>query len=173
MSAHYGYYSKIDGTCAFLSGSISAFADAYLCEVLPKYWTIEADVFEADTSNLCGSIRKKLHDYLLDNDVDVVKKIDNLEFELQPESGELPQLIHNLFIKYKERTVPDECDMVNSFISDVRYQLGDIKGIYSIKDVINEHITDALSEFYTYIVFEVLFIEYDGYIVMLVFGSGE
>lgn len=35
-------------------------------------------MFEADTSNLCGSIRKKLHDYLLDNDVDVVKKIDNL-----------------------------------------------------------------------------------------------
>lgn len=53
------------------------------------------------------------------------------------------------------------------------YQLGDAKGIYSIEGVLNERITAALSEFYTYIVFSVLLIEYDGYIVMLVFGSDE
>ncbi len=173
MSAHYSYYSKIDGNCAFLSGSVSAFADAYLCEILPKYWALEADVFETDTSDLCDSIRKKLLNYMLKDNDDVVEKIGKLEFELQPESNELPQLIHNLFARYKGKSVPNEIDMINRFVSNVRFQLGNIKDIYSIKGGLNELITDALSEFYTYVVFQVYFIEYEGYIVMLVFGSDE
>lgn len=173
MSAHYGYYAKVDGHSAFLSGNISALADAYLCDILPKYWDLEADVFEADIPNLCGSIRKRLHDYLIDNADDVVRKIDTLDFDLQPLSGELSQIIHDLFDKYKEKHVQDEAGKINQFISDIKYQLGDIKGIYSIRGSLNERITSALSEFYTYIVCEVLFIEYDGYFVMLVFGSDE
>lgn len=31
----------------------------------------------------------------------------------------------------------------------------------------------VLSEFYTYIIFEVVFIEYEEYMVMIVFGSDE
>lgn len=172
MSAHYGYYSKIDGNSAFLSGNVSAFADAYLCDILPKYWALEADVFEADISNLCDNIRKRLYDYLSD-DGDVVRKIDALDFDLRSLSGELPQIIHELFDRYKEKHVQDEVDKINQFVSDIKYQLGDIKGIYSIRDTLNESITSALCEFYTYIVFEVIFIKYDGYFVMLVFGSDE
>ena len=110
---------------------------------------------------------------MLDDSDDVVRKIDVLDFDLQPMSGELPQIIHDLFDRYKEQHVQDEVDKINQFVSDIRYQLGDIKGIYSIKGTLNERITAALNEFYTYIVFEVIFIEYDGYVVMLVFGSDE
>ena len=173
MSAHYGYYSKIDGHSAFLSGNVSAFADAFLCGILPKYWALEADVFEADTSNLCERIRARLRDYLLDDSDDAICNIDTLDFDLQPMSSDLPKIFHDLLDRYKEQHVQDEVDKINQFVSEIRYQLGDIKGIYSISGTLNESITDALSKFYTYIVFEVLFIEYDGYLVMLVFGSDE
>lgn len=38
MSVHYNNYSDIDGNTAFLAGAVSAYADAYLCGILPKYW---------------------------------------------------------------------------------------------------------------------------------------
>lgn len=173
MSAHYGDYSDIDGNTAFLAGAVSAFSDAYLCEILPKYWALEADVIDTEISNLCDSIRKRLRDYLSKDNADIIRKIDRLDFGLERLSGELPQIVHELFDRYKEKHVPNECELINRFLADIRYQLGDAKGIYSIEGVLNERITAALSEFYTYIVFSVLFIEYDGYIVMLVFGSDE
>ena len=37
MSAHYSYYEKINGNSAFLSGAVSAYADTYLCKILPKH----------------------------------------------------------------------------------------------------------------------------------------
>ena len=173
MSAHYGDYSDIDGNTAFLAGAVSAFSDAYLFEILPKYWALEADVIDTEISNLCDSIRKRLRDYLSKDNADIIRKIDRLDFGLERLSGELPQIVHELFDRYKEKHVPNECELINRFLADIRYQLGDAKGIYSIEGVLNERITAALSEFYTYIVFSVLFIEYDGYIVMLVFGSDE
>ena len=173
MSAHYGDYSDIDGNTAFLAGAVSAFSDAYLCEILPKYWALEADVIDTEISNLCDSIRKRLRDYLSKDNADIIRKIDRLDFGLERLSGELPQIVHELFDRYKEKHVPNECELINRFLADIRYQLGDAKGIYSIEGVLNERITAALSEFYTYIVFSVLLIEYDGYIVMLVFGSDE
>ena len=173
MSADYCNYSNIDGNTAYLAGAVSAFADAYLCEILPKYWALEADVFNADISNLCDSIRKRLRDYLSDNNAKIISKIDKLDFGLQQLSGDLPQIVHDLFERYKEKHVPNECELINRFLADIRYQLGDVKSIYSIDGSLNERITAPFSEFYTYIVFTVLFIEYDGYIVMLVFGSDE
>lgn len=173
MSAHYSDYSNIDGRTAFLAGAVSAFADAYLCGILPKYWALEADVFDADTSDLCDRIRKRLRDYLPEDNADIIRKIDKLDFGLQQLPGELPQIVHDLFDRYKEKHVPNECELINSFLADIRYQLGDVKGIYTIEGQLNERITAPLSGFYTYIVFTVLFIEYDGYVVMLVFGSDE
>ena len=173
MSAHYSNYSKIDGNTAFLSGAVSAYADAYLCEVLPKYWALEADAFETDTSNLCDTIRNRLYDYLQEDNADIIHKIDKLEFGLQQISEDLPQIVHDLFDSYKEIHVPNEYELINKFLADIRYQLGEAKGIYSTEGILNEKNTAAFNEFYTYIVFKVLFIEYEGYIVMLVFGSDE
>lgn len=173
MSVHYSNYSDIDGNTAFLAGALSAYADAYLCEILPKYWALEADVFNADISNLCDSIRKRLRDYLLEDNADIIRKIDGLDFGVEQLSGELPQIVHELFDRYKEKHAPNESELINRFLANIRYQLGDVKGIYSIEGTLNERITAVLSEFYTYIVFAVLFIEYDDYIVMLVFGSDE
>ena len=173
MSAHYSNYSNTDGKSAFLSGAVSALADAYLCKALPKYWALETDVFEAGTSDLCGCIRKRLKDYLSDPDADIADKTDVLDFNLQPLSEEPDQIIHDLFDRYKAGHVPDESDLIKSFLSDVRYQLREPKGIYRVEGALTEEITDVLSGFYTYVIFEILFIEYNGFIVMLVFGSDE
>ena len=173
MSAHYSNYSNVDGKSAFLSGLVSACADAYLCETLPKYWALEADVFEAGTSDLCECIRKRLYEYMSNDNADAASKTDGLDFRLQPLSEELHEIVHDLFDRYKGNHAPNEYDLIKSFLADVRYQLGDVRGIYSIEGTLTDRVSEVLSGFYTYVIFEVIFIEYDGYIVMLVFGSDE
>ena len=55
----------------------------------------------------------------------------------------------------------------------VRFQLGELKNIYKIEGELNERITRVISEFYTYLVFDLVFFEYEEYMVMIVFGSDE
>ena len=55
----------------------------------------------------------------------------------------------------------------------LRIRLGDIKGIYKISGEHSENVPDAINAFYAYVVFDILFIEFEGYMVMIVFGSDE
>jgi hypothetical protein len=45
--------------------------------------------------------------------------------------------------------------------------------LYKIEGELNERITRVISEFYTYLVFDLVFWEYEEYMVMIVFGSDE
>lgn len=123
MSVHYSNYSDIDGNTAFLAGAVSAYADAYLCEILPKYWALEADVFNADISNLCDCVRNRLRDYLPEDNADIICKIDKLDFGVQPLSGELPQTVHEIFDRYKEKHIPNECELIKSFLADISLEM--------------------------------------------------
>ena len=60
MSGHYSYYHNIDGRSAYLSGNIGALSDTYLTRLLPKYWAVEADVFEAgEVVDVTGTTKGK------------------------------------------------------------------------------------------------------------------
>lgn len=64
-------------------------------------------------------------------------------------------------------------EMIDEFMRGVRFQLGELKNIYKIEGELNERITRVISEFYTYLVFDLVFFEYEEYMVMIVFGSDE
>lgn len=73
MSAHYSNYTNIDGNTAFLAGAVSTYADAYLCEILPKYWGIVCALYHLDFNN---------SEYDPLKDENIIKQLNKLGIEL-------------------------------------------------------------------------------------------
>ena len=175
MSALLEVYEEVPSIEAFLSGSISTLSDAYLAGILPKYWAVEADVFEANKGNLCEKIRKRLHEYLSCQvpDDKTIAHIDRLDFEIEQVNGKLVYILKDAIREPNGRLNSLAEKNIDSFIEAVRFRLGYSKNIYRIKGQLNERIAAAISDFYTYIVFDIIFVEYDKYMLMIVFGSDE
>ena len=171
MSAIYDMYKKIDGDEAFLSGVVSTLSDETLCKIVPRYWAVEADVFKSDINNIVSNIKKRLYAYT--DDLSDSQHIEYLDFEIEKCDKGFESIVHNLFDFYKEKHFDNESECIKEFLKDIKYLLGDIKEIYRIKNPFGGKKIQCLSDYYTYILFEVLFIEYFDFIVMVVFGSDE
>lgn len=180
MSAFYDSYEHVESKEAFLSGYIGAICDDTLAFVLPRFSAIESDVFRAEPSNICEKVKTRLKQYLAascSNDYSD-EKIDRLNFELQEINESFSEYFKGRIDPYivanRDSHNPQEKQLIDRFFADVKFQLGDCKKLYRIKtDSIYPRNFEILSEFYTYIVFEVIFIEYENYMVMIVFGSDE
>lgn len=144
-------------------------ADQTLCEILPKYWAVEADVFEANKDNLVSSIKERMRKY----DKKESELIYNLQFEIEECSTDFVQMIHSLFNSYKCNHSDKESECIKYFLGGTRLQMGNIKTIYRLKEPLSAGSERCFSDFYTYIVFDIFFIQYSNYMVMVVFGSDE
>ena len=174
MSSHFSYYGKIDGRQAFLSGNISALSDECLCNIIPKYWAVEADVFKAGNNDICDSMRQCFVNLLGDDgDKKILDSIAKFSFDLKKEEKDVYGVIYDVFNRTQEKHLANEKEMIDEFMRGVRFQLGELKNIYKIQGELNERITRVISEFYTYLVFDLVFLEYEEYMVMIVFGSDE
>lgn len=175
MSALHEVYSEVPGSEAFLSGCIATLSDEYLTEIVPRYWMVETDVFEANKGNLCEKIRKRLHEYLFSQlpDDKTITRIDKLDFEMEPVKGNLVYVLKDAIREPDRCMDPVSEKNINSFIKAVSFRFGDSKNTYRIKGQLNERITAVLSEFYTYIVFDILFVEYEKHMLMIILGSDE
>ena len=173
MSALYEIYGAVPGTDAFLSGTVSTLSDVYLTEIIPQYWAVEADVFEANKTVLCEKLRKRLHEYLQvqTSDDKTVEHVNRLDFELELVDGDLFSAIKAI-INEPCFQISEAKKNIDNFLESVRFYLGESHNIYRIKRL-NECNSAALSDFYTYIVFDVVFIEYECHMLMIVFGSDE
>ena len=173
MSAFYSSYSKVDSDEAFLAGNVSAVCDYTLVEILPRYWAVETDVFKSNKANICENIKTRLKQYLPEDfDDTVLKKIDGMGFELQEINGAFSEYFKNLVDSYKTKHNLCEKQKIDDFFSTVKFQLGEYIKIYKMINPV-KGVVSVLSEFYTYIIFEVFFVEYKNYMVMIVFGSDE
>ena len=75
--------------------------------------------------------------------------------------------------RYGKQLNSDEKMSVDEFFQEIKFQIGDIKALYNINGGLNEQIKNAISDFYLFIVLDILFVQYKDYIVMLIFGSDE
>ena len=148
---------------------VSTLSDQLLCKIVPKYWAVEADVFETDIENLVSSVKERMRKY----DARGSELIDNLKFEIEESTTDFEQLVHSLFSSYKEKHSNEESECIKCFLGGIRFQLGDIKGIFRLKKPLYEKCERCFSEFYTYIIYDIFFIQYSDFIVMVVFGSDE
>ena len=174
MSGHYSYYHNIDGRSAYLSGNIGALSDTDLTRLLPKYWTVEADVFEAGPGDICIRMRERLCSLLADSqNIKKRDEIEALEFELEPVQGDLQSAFREVFGSLSKMPAEDEQKIVEEFLRHVRFQIGSVKQLYRIKGGLREDITRVIGEFYTYVVFDILFLEFNEHLLMIVLGSDE
>jgi len=169
MSAIYNYFENIDGKTAFLAGVVSTIADQTLCEIIPKYWAVETDVFETDIENLVASVKERMCKYNSDG----TELIDTLQFDTEECTTDFKQIVHALFDSYKESHSNKESEYLKKFLEGIHFQIGDIKAIYRIKKPLGAKCERCFSDYYTYIVFDIFFIQYSDYMVMIVFGSDE
>lgn len=172
MSLYY-YYSKVGGEDAFLAGTVSSLCDEKLSMICPRYWAVDADIFRTDKNNFCAALKKRLYEYLLEDDEKVIKHIDRLDFELVAIPGSSYENLKEIIDTAKEKHHPKEKMLVDEFCSGVEYQIGKELAVYKVKGGLNESNTAAISDFYTYIVFDILFVEYKEFMVMIVLGSDE
>ena len=163
-------YKDFEGDEAFLIGNVSGLGDGLLPCILPKYWAVYTDVFKADPSDICEKVKERMRLLLQVQDDTIVQAVDNMSFELTRTEDDIMQAIAGSLGK---ELLSSNIETIGSFSRLLRIRLGDIKGIYKILGELRENITDAISAFYTYVVFDILFIEFEGYMVMVVFGSDE
>ena len=168
-AVYYEKFKDIDGKTAFLAGLVSTLADQKLSEILPKYWAVEADVFEADKDNLVFAVKERMRKYAGKGS----ELIDNLKFEIEECATDFEQTVHSLFDSYKGEHSDKEGEYIKNFLGELRLQMGDIKTIYRLKEPLSDESERCFSDFYTYVVFDIFFIQYADYIVMVVFGSDE
>lgn len=174
MLAYHKYFSHLDGDTAYLAGVIPQCALHHLSDILPRYWALEADVFKTDISGINDAINKRIGEYLTVNNPKKFDAPDKLELQLNRVSGDLHSVVSDLFDRYKASHVDDEKKRLETFTKALKFLLGgEIKGIYVADDNMDDRTRDAFGWFYTYIIFELVFIEYEDYVVMLVFGSDE
>ena len=133
--------------------------------------------FEEVERNLIGrlvqEIDKKLKEIILNEEVDFLKDIKGhyynvcsvCRYEDWPEFKE--------YLKYIDGPFYDGGLNIKEFLSEIRFQIGDIEAIYRLKQPLSEKSSRCFSEYYTYIIFDIIFIKYSGYIVMVVWGSDE
>ena len=170
MSGKYRIYKDFKGDEAYLIGHVEALGDGILSSILPKYWAVYTDVFKAGPSDVCEKIKERMLSLLKDGDDKLVKDIDSMSFELKKTDDDLVAVTAK--ISGKDLSSSD-LEMLSSFSRFLRIQLGDIKGIYTLSDKLKESTSNAISAFYTYVIFDIVFIEFEGYMVMAVFGSDE
>lgn len=172
MSALYEYYSKVDGESAFLIGVVSTLSDEKLNVICPPHYAIETDVFKAKEKTICKVLKQRLYDYA-NHDEQTINHINRLEFELKLIQSSPYEFLHTMIGRYGKQLNSDEKMSVDEFFQEIKFQIGDIKALYNINGGLNEQIKNAISDFYLFIVLDILFVQYKDYIVMLIFGSDE
>ena len=172
MSFYY-QYSKVSGEDAFLAGVVNTLCEETLGVICPKYYAIAIDVIKANSGNFCEMLKDRLHKYLLEESPEDRQAIEDLNFELIETENSACESIHNMIAIAKEEPYADERRYIDTFLKGVSYQLGKEKKVYIVKGELNKKIQDVISDFYTYIVLDIIFIEYEDYMVMIVFGSDE
>lgn len=170
MASGLNIYDRLDGSEAFLIGNVQGLGDGFLSSVLPKYWAAYTDVFKADPSDVCEKIKERMLLLLKNCNDSLIQDIGTMSFELKKTDGDLVAVTAKIWGKDMS---PSDIEMLSNFSRFLRIRLGDIKGIYTLSDKLTESTSSAMSAFYTYVIFDIVFIEFEGYMVMVVFGSDE
>ena len=177
MSKEAYTFENVNGKTAYLVGVIDTLCDEYLVKVCPQYTTVEADLFEIDESkDFNKHIAARLKEYLpsVGGDADAIEeKIDKMEIVFEKETGfesvQAPGFIMSMYERMPEyKHGRKGHDAFALFCEEAEYYLGRPIGFYRATKGY-----DILSKFYIGMIFEVILIEFEGYLLMLSRGTSE
>lgn len=181
MSKEMYYYKEVDSETAYLAGIAEAFAASLDMELSSQHYAVDTDVFRLDENGMDG-----LYDLLLER-LRHYNDIDEYELDLEKDSfmpnipyakvtgNKTPVSVTNIIREYvkTDKILPAAKD----FFFSVNWHLKLPKAVYRTDmQALYEYMPElekAMRAFYLFIISEILFVEYDGYVLMLVIGSNE
>lgn len=183
----YSFFDE-NGITGFLGGIISAASDQFNAQMSSlgiKYETLDVDIFYIGENNEITfeeAIKKRMNNlqYVVNverDTNDINKLIESSHFEFKKISDmKLSDIIIKMF-KYEEGIDLKKISVLaKEFESNVKYYLQKPKAIYDLPSANNSNIyqvNSIISIFYTYIIIDIVLVEYDEYIILLVRGSNE
>lgn len=181
MSKKICYYSNIKAETAYIAGIVEALAAPLDMELGREHLGLDTDVFWVGESGIEG-----LYDALL-NRLRKYNAIDELELDLERDSF-MPNLpvvrvegnktadsVGQILRSYRkfDKLVP----LTRDFFFSVNWYLKQPRALYKTDmQALYEYmpeLEEALRAFYLFVISELLFVEYDGYVLMLAVGASE
>ena len=181
MSREIHYYKDINSQTAYIAGVLDMAIGDVSVILGKEHYCIDTDIFWTGTEGIDGiysSMLTRLRKY---ND------IDKLPLDLEYDSF-MPNLPVNklegdnttksvtkvLYNYVKDMELEDK---VKSFFFTMNWYLNLPTAVYKMDmDALYEFMPDlekALRAFYTFVICDILFVEYQGYVMMLVIGAEE
>jgi len=173
LSKDYYQFKNEKGDIAFLIGLVDYLSDR-LSLICDFGYTLEADVFavsDQDLSLLSESVRKRVYLYSEQTGNFDKDTISNIDFDLKKMDG--TDVVDYMYAKMKTYSSSSALlEEIEEFFSTLRWQLGHPIGIYEPVQMPDENIT-ILSNVYISLAWDYCFIEYDGFVVMVIWGTAE
>lgn len=181
MSKDICYYEKVEAKTAFIAGVTEALVESLGLKLARKHYGLDSDVFELDQQGIDG-----LYDMLLQR-LRKYNEVEELDLDLERdfylpnlpinrvESSNTKNAVANILQNYcvGENLLPS----VQDFFFSVNWYLKQPRGVYRTDmQALYEFMPEleaALRSFYLYIITELIFVEYEGYVLLLVVGSSE
>ncbi len=128
-------------------------------------------MFPLNGLSIKDAVKRQLMLYVPEENNNVADNIKNLEFHV----NKTDSLVSDFFDIYR-RIGKLEAEhliwAINAFSAGMQFQLGDEKGVYRIIECKRKNI-DAFTDFYVGKVVDVIFIEYEEYLVAIIVGKDE
>lgn len=181
MSKEIIYYSNVKAETAYIAGIVEASVTPIDILLSAKHCGIDTDIFwlgDKGIDSLYAAILHRLSKY---------NQIDKLELNLEQdpfmpnipikkiEDNSTAKAISRILLEYSksDKMLPKTKD----FFFTLNWYLGQPLALYRTDmKVLYEYmpeLEEALRAFYLYIISELVFVEYKGYVLMLVIGSNE
>lgn len=144
-----------------------------------EFQFIKEDINQKNEISISEIIKKRLMDNWIDffqqND-NKEELIDKINIELEERSQPMQQAIYNIYSNRKKEEKEKLIPIIEEYCREVQYYLGSPKRVYQIIKKENDstfNINGAISKCYMYIIFDIIFIEFNSYILMIIRGTNE
>ena len=163
----------------FLAEKTAELLEEHLLPVCPEMCSIASDIFFIGEKNelpVADMIKERLQVYL-DNDEDkddatraadeaLIKRLD-LSMERDPQTD-----FAGALSRFYDSVGGDAQGGIAAYTQAVRQELGAPRASYRIRDDEHSNFRDLIG-YYTHTIFDISFVEFEAYMLMLVFGSDE
>ncbi|MDE6025121.1 MAG: hypothetical protein K2G45_06700 [Lachnospiraceae bacterium] len=172
MSKDYYEFEKENGDVGFLAGVVDVLSDnlSMMCD---SVYAMEADIFFAennDFSALSRAVQNRFRSY---NNSDFRvddEQIDAINFSSEDYEKTTIDALHKMFAKYSSNAQLDK--NIDEFFQSLNWYLGKPACCYVPKNR-NDNNAVLFGNVYLYEAFDYLFIAYDSFFVLFVFGTVE
>ena len=172
MSKDYYEFETENGDVGFLAGAVDVLSDK-LSMICDYGYAMDADIFFAennDFSALSRAVRSRFYNYnIADMRVDD-KQIDAINFLSEDYEKTTIDALNKMFAKYSSNAQLDKS--IDEFFQSLNWYLGKPACCYIPKNR-NDNNTAVFGDVYLHLAFDYLFIAYNSFFVLFVFGTVE